>query len=283
LHHVFVYGTLRKYEDNHHLLENSRLVFEQASVKGELYDTGYGYPALFIGEGTVYGEVYEVDDQTLRKLDILEDFNERDRENSLYDRTYMTVKTDKEDIKALVYYMKKKEHTKYRKINSGDWKEYLYSSRKPESTLYFAYGSCMDTNRFQIHGVNHHFTNVIGAGKLHKYSLRFTVHADDGGRADIVEDGGEVEGILYELPYEAVRYLYKREGVGISLYRPTFVNVEVGGKMYQDCLTFVVVDKKKELAPPDHYKEEILRGAKGRLSEAYYQKIDHYMNQLPKD
>lgn len=282
MHRVFVYGTLRKHEENHDLLKKAHRLYEQASVKGELFDTGFGYPALLHGDGSVYGEVYEVDDQTLIKLDRLEDFNEHDWENSLYDRIIMNVQTDVEELQAYVYSMKNKKHSLFQKIESGDWKEYIHSSMKPSSTYYFAYGSCMDTNRFKKHGVNQYFTKVIGAGRVKNYSLRFTVRADDGGRADIVEDGGEVEGILYEIPYEAVQYLYKREGVWISLYRPTFVDVDIQGTIYKDCLTFVVLDKKEELAPPNHYRDEILRGAKGRLSEAYYHKIYQYMNKLPK-
>ncbi|WP_243290879.1 gamma-glutamylcyclotransferase [Bacillus sp. FJAT-47783] len=278
---VFVYGTLRKGEHHHDLLQNEKRLFAQAYVKGHLYDTNYYYPGFAIGEGVVYGEIYEVSGTTLQELDRLEGYNEKNEKDSLYIREMITAQTDTGQVSCYIYRLQHVEPS-YRLIERGDWKEYRHFIEKPPVTYYFAYGSCMDTNRFRQHQVDHHFQKVIGAGKLKNYSLRFTVHAADGGRADIVEDGGTVEGIIYEVPFEAVRYLYKREGVNCSLYRPTFVDVEIDGQTYEDCLTFVVCKKKEELAPPDHYREEILRGSKGRVSNAYYEKIERYMKELPK-
>lgn len=72
-HLVFVYGTLRQGEVHHHLLESSELVGNFVTEpKFALRDLGE-YPGLVEGASAIVGEVYRVDDDTLAKLDILED------------------------------------------------------------------------------------------------------------------------------------------------------------------------------------------------------------------
>lgn len=70
---VFVYGTLLEGEPNHRFLAKARLVGEATTKpEFELRDLG-GYPALVHGGGqAVAGEVYEVDEPTLVRLDRLE-------------------------------------------------------------------------------------------------------------------------------------------------------------------------------------------------------------------
>jgi len=70
---VFVYGTLRHGQSNHHLLVQSEWLGNYATPPlYSLYDLG-PYPAVVDGHSVIYGEVYRVDDATLQQLDILED------------------------------------------------------------------------------------------------------------------------------------------------------------------------------------------------------------------
>lgn len=104
---------------------------------------------------------------------------------------------------------------------------------------------------------------------------------DGMGRADIVEEGGRVEGKVYNIPVRALKeYIYRREGVPFA-YRPTFVTLDLNGKKVQ-ALTFVVNNKSEETAPPEWYKEEILRGAEGYLSDRYLSELKHHLNSLEK-
>ena len=57
---VFVYGTLLPGEERWPLLEPFALGWEAASVRGALFDTGYGYPALVLAEGEGDENVAEV-------------------------------------------------------------------------------------------------------------------------------------------------------------------------------------------------------------------------------
>ncbi len=277
---VFVYGTLRKGEVNHRLLEKAKCLAEQSWTNGMLYDTGYGYPAMKQSQHSrVFGELYSVTEEELGRLDQLEDYTAGGK-NNLYERIKQTVFTHKGNVKAYVY-VANKENLLKQKIKNGDWKEHVLLTKPRDSVLYFAYGICMDDKRFIEHGVAHYFQNILGVGVLTNYTLRFTQRslADGMGRADIVEEGGRVEGKVYEIPVSCLsEYLYRREGVP-NAYRPTFVTVELNGKPVQ-ALTFVVTNKAAEVAPPAWYEEEILRGANGFLSADYILEIHQHLNSL---
>jgi len=72
---VFVYGTLKRGGSNHHFLEGQRFVTEaQTKPLFALYDLG-GYPGLvrtLEAPESVMGELWEVDELALSRLDVLE-------------------------------------------------------------------------------------------------------------------------------------------------------------------------------------------------------------------
>lgn len=279
-HVIFVYGTLRRNENNHHLLAGATMIAEQAWTMGSLFDTGSGYPAFIQNkENRVYGELYEIDDKELTDLDILEGYFGKGQENNLYDRITQKISTDQGEYEAFIYVMEKDEKD-YIKIRCGDWK--VYQRLVNEKVIpYFAYGSCMDDARFIEANVNHYFQNKMGRGLLDGYSLRFTRKVYDGGRADMVEEGGTVEGLVYQIPKEAIPYLYSREGVYSDCYRPAFVQIKMENNILVEALTFIVVNKDEEAAPPAHYLEEIIRGGTGVLSSEYMKNlVDRFSNIL---
>lgn len=276
---VFVYGTLRKHEMNSHLLEDCECVAEQAWVYGELFERDLGYPVMRSSvEQRVYGELYSVDEETLMKLDILEDY-QAGRTNNLYERVEVSVHTDLGQEIAFVY-IDNQPNIADQAIKYGDWKLHNLLTKRPDKLYYFAYGSCMDTERFKQANVEHHFQQVVGVGILDGYTMKYLFPLHDGGRADILEDGGVTEGILYEIPYECKKYLFKREGFYKGWYRATFVDVRIGEQQINNVLTFHVYDKKEEQAPPAHYAAEILRGSKGRVSTHYYKNLVSELRRL---
>lgn len=71
---LFVYGTLRRGEANHHLLLRATYVREAVTPPAYTLFACDGHPAM--GDGgttTVVGEVFDVDDATLATIDRLED------------------------------------------------------------------------------------------------------------------------------------------------------------------------------------------------------------------
>ncbi|MCA1058567.1 gamma-glutamylcyclotransferase [Rossellomorea aquimaris] len=276
--YVFVYGTLRRHESNHTLLKEASLVREQAWIKGVLYETNRGYPALREGEGTVYGEVYKINSDILSKVDELEEFLEG-RENNLYIRKLKKIETDTAELEAFVYFSEN-EALFQEEIPSGDWKVHQFLQMKPARTLYFAYGSCMDDDRFKKAQVDHHFMNCLGAGVLKGYTMKYLFQVQDGGRGDIIEDGGTMEGVIYDIPQEAVEYLFTREGVTPGWYRAAFIDIMIGGEPFKDVLTFIVKEKNDETCPPDHYAREILRGSHPHVSMSYHKRLQKQLVEI---
>jgi gamma-glutamylcyclotransferase (GGCT)/AIG2-like uncharacterized protein YtfP len=269
--HVFVYGTLRKHERNAFLLEGATCVAEQCYTWGELYDTGNGFPAMVLSDiEKTYGELYAVSVEQLQQLDWLEGYDENSAMNH-YDRSTQTIFTDQGNVEAFVYTYTPGNAISLQKVPFGDWKYSQY--KKQNKILYFAYGSCMDDERFYEANVNHFFENIKGCGIIQGYNMEYRHLSHDGGRADMVEGHGWVEGKVYEIEQDALQYLFRREGVNSNVYRPAFIDVVINGDLFCHVLTFLVVNKKPETAPPNHYAKEIIRGAKGFVSEEYFEKI----------
>lgn len=268
---VFVYGTLRSHEQNSHLLKDAVCIAEQCWTYGELYDTALGYPAVVLSKkGRIYGELYEVNHNQLKELDYLEGYTGVN-DNDDYKRVEELIFSDLGEFRALLYIYSPEKALHLKRINSGDWKYHQYQNK--QSQFYFAYGSCMDDERFKKANVDHLFKEMIGRGELVNYTLKYTCKLPDGGRADIVEGDGIVEGKVYEINQEALEYLIKREGVMQELYRPAFIDVKIGNTWYINVLTFIVVHKQAESAPPLVYATEIIRGAADTVSASYMEKI----------
>jgi len=128
---VFVYGTLLRGEANHGLLRTARTVDDRASVRGVLYDTGDGYPALALDEASdrpVAGEVYEVDAPTLAALDELEDYFGPGDSRNLYERLEVETSGERGTYRALVYAFPRARAAACRPIPQADWRAYRRSA-----------------------------------------------------------------------------------------------------------------------------------------------------------
>jgi gamma-glutamylcyclotransferase (GGCT)/AIG2-like uncharacterized protein YtfP len=76
-HYVFVYGSLKQGYGNHRLLETSTFIGKRLTRNTDFYMVSlHSFPGVLkteSGEGfSIMGELYEVDDNTLKNLDILE-------------------------------------------------------------------------------------------------------------------------------------------------------------------------------------------------------------------
>lgn len=276
---IFVYGTLRHGESNHHFLNKSRCLVGQAWTYGALFDTNRGYPVMKADNNKrVIGEVYEITESALALIDELEGYQPNGT-NNLYERAMVDVQHDSgQTFKVITYITGHSLSNTTGIIESGDWKVYRYLQK--DKLLYYAYGSCMDNERFKQANVDHYFRDMMGVGILEGYGLRFSHSTADGGKADIVEaDEEHVEGKVYHVPSEAIDYLYKREGVYTNSYRPAVVTITIDGKS-TEVLTFIVVEKSQETCPSTLYETEIKRGGTGFLSKTYLENITSRIHDL---
>jgi len=124
---VFVYGTLLKGLQRERALSRSEFI-GSAYIKGELYDLGR-FPALKEGEEKVYGELYEINEQTLFRLDQIEAYDPDNHQDSLYLRikTQVSLIHGEETIDAETYFYNRSVEGRSTKITSGDYRKYLDS------------------------------------------------------------------------------------------------------------------------------------------------------------
>ena len=117
---VFVYGTLRRggVRAMPDLFPAAKFI-DDANVKGSLYDLG-AFPGLLLDEANslVIGEVYEVDDETLNKLDEIE-------ASTHYWRKQVEISVADSSSLCWVYESDPKYYFHRVLITSGDWIEYV--------------------------------------------------------------------------------------------------------------------------------------------------------------
>ncbi|WP_197470351.1 gamma-glutamylcyclotransferase [Rossellomorea marisflavi] len=275
---VFVYGNLRKHERHHALLQNPRTISLQAYVDGILLESVEGHPVMKDGREKVYGELYEVDPSVIDQLN-----KTKEAIPAKAIKKEATVYTDHGSYVATVF-TAVSEDVQGSTIPSGDWKVKNFLAHRPSDILYFAYGSCMDEERFRKAGVHVHFQDCLGAGIVQDFRMDYSFVVDDGGRGDITEVPGEsMEGVVYRVNQEAVDYLFEREGVLPGWYRPAFLDVMIDGRVHNNVLTFIVKRKSPETLPPEHYALEILRGSHPYVSDSYHRRLQDQLLGLGMD
>jgi gamma-glutamylcyclotransferase (GGCT)/AIG2-like uncharacterized protein YtfP len=118
-HLVFIYGSLRRGSAGAMSIRfpGSKFIAE-AQVSGSLYDLG-AYPGLLLNESNsnVIGEVYEVDDETLKRLDDFE-------VSSNYWRKQVEISLGDDRKMCWTYEPNPEFYSLRTLITSGDWIEY---------------------------------------------------------------------------------------------------------------------------------------------------------------
>jgi gamma-glutamylcyclotransferase (GGCT)/AIG2-like uncharacterized protein YtfP len=117
--YVFVYGTLMSGHTAHSMLKGCEFI-GHATTNGKLYDLGL-FPGLKDGGGTVHGELYRVDSETLSRLDDYEGYRIKDVD-SLYVREVRTVHVAPDKVYYANAYLINREVADYEAIPSGDWR-----------------------------------------------------------------------------------------------------------------------------------------------------------------
>ncbi|MDQ8189911.1 gamma-glutamylcyclotransferase family protein [Roseibacillus persicicus] len=117
---VFVYGALRQGASNAWRMERASFV-GKATVAGTLVKVDW-YPGLVLGgDALVQGEVYQVDEQTLRELDEFEGIGVEDTRNDEYRRVEATVRLDDGTLLSCQIYEWQLGVEAYEVVANGDW------------------------------------------------------------------------------------------------------------------------------------------------------------------
>jgi gamma-glutamylcyclotransferase (GGCT)/AIG2-like uncharacterized protein YtfP len=122
-HALFIYGTLMPGLRLEAEMHGARFL-GAARVPGRLVDVGR-YPGLLHGEGVVTGEVYEVDDAHLARLDVVEDMVPGNRAASQYWREEVTVCGGPLQGQQVQTYVYKQAAQGCTAIPHGDYRRYI--------------------------------------------------------------------------------------------------------------------------------------------------------------
>ena len=106
---LFVYGTLKKEHGNHQVLGDAVFQNEDLLKGFQMHSLG-GFPAIspydFNPDNEhpkiVHGELYEINDKDLARVNQLEGYREEDLDHGFYDRTSVVLESG---AVALVYFM----------------------------------------------------------------------------------------------------------------------------------------------------------------------------------
>lgn len=244
---LFVYGTLRRGQPAHGLLAGAHLVAQIGSSDGwELLDLGR-YPAATLGRGRILGELYQIDQACLARLD---DYEGRD-----YAR--ITMQTE---LGPAWIYRYRKPPSRASRVPGGDWSSYVR-----QSLLYFAYGSNMATARLQ---------GRIGSARpvmnawLGNQSLVFAKPGQDGTAKCSFEPrpGQKLHGVLFRIAAGEKTRLDEIEGSGYD--SRWFVLGSAYGQ--QRAFGYRAKARVEDWQPSQDYVDWVCRGAvEHRLPEAY--------------
>ena len=118
--HVFVYGTLRRGDDNDITRLKPEPVFVgSAAIAGTLYDLG-AYPGIQLGgEGLVHGEVYAIALELEEQLDEIEELYPQQRDE--YFKRIVPVAVQERTFACIVYEINPKHVVGRAILPGGDW------------------------------------------------------------------------------------------------------------------------------------------------------------------
>ena len=117
--YVFLYGTILRDENNHHLIEDEEFI-DSGVIQGyKMINLGI-FPGIIPGNGAVLGEIYLVCDDAIEMLDIFMD------EGNLFVRKTVKVFTSRLEYEAYVYvYNKEVKNPVYLGEKTYAWKNRL--------------------------------------------------------------------------------------------------------------------------------------------------------------
>lgn len=144
--------------------------------------------------------------------------------------------------------------------------------------LYFAYGPNLNTETLAARKVRY---DKICNGKVRDMRLVFRKPAEDGsGKADLEDARGSVtEGVVYEVPEDALANLDVYEGVDRGHYQRQRILVQTSrGEL--ECDVYRATKFRDGLKPTATYLTEIVRGAETHnLSAAYLTFLKSHLTQ----
>ncbi|MEM0131285.1 MAG: gamma-glutamylcyclotransferase [Saccharolobus sp.] len=260
--YIFVYGSLRYGFELHHIIAKSRFVGLGYIEGYEMYDLG-NYPGVIKGDGIVWGEVYEIDDNLIKFLDEVEDY--KGSPDDLYIRNKTRVYFDqrrKYYLDDVYFYIYNREVNGREKIEDGDYSTW---SGMPVIVNYFAYAENTNEKVLRQRGVEN-IINEIPA-YLKGYKMIFNIPCKYGYCANLIEDqNGKICGYLQKVFLHTLNSLDKAEQHLVKYMREI---VKVYDKSDKEYFAFIYVSDHKEYtkSPSREYVNIIKEGLRRKWGD----------------
>lgn len=260
--YLFVYGSLRYGFELHHFLRNSRFIGLAFTEGYKMYDLG-GYPGVVKGDGIVWGEVYEIDENLLRLLDEVEDY--KGRPDDLYVRERTTVFFDQKRRFKLdnVYLYRYNQSIEFKEeIPEGDYSRWV---GMPVIVNYFAYAENTNPEVLKERGVKTILKEIEAYAE--DYKLIFNIKCKYGYCANLKEyKGGKVYGYIYVMYEDELNALDKAEEHLIRYVRDVIKVKDREGKEYF-AQAYISDYKENEMQPTEQYIKLIEEGLRRKWKD----------------
>ncbi len=261
MHRVFVYGTLKRGDVNHHWLEGARPLGRRRLAGLQLHDLGPYPMAVPAGSSLIHGELYAVEAGGLARLDELEDVPRE------YVRELLPLS---DGSRAWVYRGRADQVQGRPLVPFADW----------GTTPIFSYGSNLCPEQLAGRCPAWDGSGLVVRLDGWRWGIRkIRVGRGRGeGAAGIRPDPqAHCWGVVHHLPAADRRELDRREGVSIGHYRHQSVQVtSLSGERFP-VSTYVPTPEwsAEGLIPGEEYAARILRGAAHwQLPEGWRQQLE---------
>ncbi len=258
---VFVYGTLLRGLENHHVLSDSFYV-GPGIITARMVDLGE-YPGAIDGPGVVVGEVYNVNSRVIAIMDELEDYEEKYPESSCFIRKNTDVWMFSGEVyDAVECYFYNKEPLGV-DIVHGDYRRYRYELTGRRQWI-LCYGSNMNEVRLKKRIGN---VGDFKRGFVNGFKLVFNKRSSSGKDvfANLVYTGvDKCPAVVFKVSLVQLERLDVYEGVNRGEYlRVTVPFVEDSGReTVVQCYLAHPGRLSADGVPPDWYLNHIRRGYK---------------------
>jgi gamma-glutamylcyclotransferase (GGCT)/AIG2-like uncharacterized protein YtfP len=217
---LFTYGTLLAGMRLHAMLADA-IFLGPAIIHGKLLDLGE-YAGLVEGDGVVTGEIYEIDDKLLERLDEVEGFRPHDPAGSLYLRKDVRARcfADGTTVGVAAYFFSRATGTE-RQITCGDFRRYG-SEKNSRKVWVIAYGSNLSTERLarrlKEFGPERaaQRTATVLSGHLEGFRLTFNKKRYGGGQPaaniEFAGEGAQCPAVAWSLTPEEIAVIDENEG-----------------------------------------------------------------------
>jgi gamma-glutamylcyclotransferase (GGCT)/AIG2-like uncharacterized protein YtfP len=217
---LFAYGTLLAGMRLHEMLADAHYL-GPAIIRGKLLDLG-DYAGLVEGDAVVTGEIYEIDDPLLERLDQVEGFRPDDPAGSLYLRKDVQARrlADGTTVDAVAYFFSRATDREHQ-ITCGDFRRYE-SEKNGGKVWVIAYGANLSTERlakrlkrFGPERAAQRTTAVL-SGYLEGFRLTFNKKRHGGGppyaNIEFAGEGARCPAVVWSLTPEEIVVIDEKEG-----------------------------------------------------------------------